>query len=139
MPASPNTLLRRVKQDEANPKPAPPPRVVGTDGRAIEKGHRHGAIAVDLERGAALDLLPGRDGDSLKDWLRRYPQVEWVSRGRRAEFEDFGWRPEDVPDPQDEATYRRSQLDWSEIGVAPHAEVLELYRSLIALRRFRHG
>jgi maltooligosyltrehalose trehalohydrolase len=58
-----------------------------------------------------------------------------VSEGRRREFEAFGWDPEDVPDPQDEHTFTASKLDWSEPGHSPHAEVLEWYRSLIALRR----
>jgi maltooligosyltrehalose trehalohydrolase len=55
--------------------------------------------------------------------------------GRRAEFARFGWRPEDVPDPQDPATFERSRLDWSERSRPPHAGLLEWYRSLLDLRR----
>jgi transposase len=88
MPASPDTLLRRIKQGEANPKPAPPPRVVGVDDWAIKKGHRYGTIVVDLERRRVLDLLPGRDGEPLKGWLRQHPQVEWVSHDRWAAYAD---------------------------------------------------
>jgi maltooligosyltrehalose trehalohydrolase len=40
-----------------------------------------------------------------------------------------------VPDPQDRATFERSKLDWSELTKPGHAEILDLYRSLIALRR----
>jgi maltooligosyltrehalose trehalohydrolase len=58
-----------------------------------------------------------------------------VSEGRRREFGSFGWAPEDVPDPQDPATFERSVLRWDEVGLAPHAEVLDWHRSLIALRR----
>jgi maltooligosyltrehalose trehalohydrolase len=58
-----------------------------------------------------------------------------VSRGRRKEFKAFGWKADEVPDPQDETTYRRSQLDWSELTRAPHAAMLDLYRTLIAQRR----
>ena len=57
------------------------------------------------------------------------------SNGRRAEFVTFGWKAEDVPDPQDEATFHRSQLDWDEISQPPHREMLAWYRQLIALRR----
>jgi maltooligosyltrehalose trehalohydrolase len=60
-----------------------------------------------------------------------------VAEGRRAEFAAHGWGPADIPDPQDEATFQRSKLDWSEPGRAPHAEVLAWYRELIALRRAR--
>jgi transposase len=88
MPASPDTLLRRIKQGEANPKPAPPPRVVGVDDWAIKKGHRYGTIVVDLERRAVLDLLPGRDGGALKAWLRQHPQVGCISRDRWPAYAD---------------------------------------------------
>ena len=55
--------------------------------------------------------------------------------GRRREFAAHGWAEADVPDPQDPATFARSKLDWAELDGKPHAEMLELYRRLIALRR----
>jgi len=58
-----------------------------------------------------------------------------VSEGRRREFAAFGWEPDDVPDPQDPETFRRSRLDWDELGRPPHAEVLAWHRDLIRLRR----
>ena len=58
-----------------------------------------------------------------------------VSEGRRREFAAFGWRPEEVPDPQAPATFERSRLDWSELERAPHADLLAWHRRLIALRR----
>jgi maltooligosyltrehalose trehalohydrolase len=60
-----------------------------------------------------------------------------VSEGRRAEFTDFGWNPDEVPDPQDAATFERSKLDWQEISEPPHREMLEWYSKLIQLRRTR--
>jgi maltooligosyltrehalose trehalohydrolase len=58
-----------------------------------------------------------------------------VSDGRREEFSYFGWRPEDVPDPQDPQTFARSLLDWSELADPQHRDMLEWYRDLIRLRR----
>lgn len=58
-----------------------------------------------------------------------------VSEGRRKEFVAFGWSPEEVPDPQEEETFLRSKLRWEEVGQGAHAEMLEWYRQLIALRR----
>ncbi len=55
---------------------------------------------------------------------------EAVRNGRRAEFASHGWRTEDVPDPQDPATFAASTLTWD---LDP--EVLEFYRALLALRR----
>ena len=58
-----------------------------------------------------------------------------VSRGRRAEFAAFGWDPDDVPDPQQPATFERSRLDWDEVSQGRPAGLLAWYRELIALRR----
>ena len=58
-----------------------------------------------------------------------------VSEGRRREFAAFGWRAEDVPDPQDARTFAASKLDWSERERLPHRELLDWHRRLIALRR----
>jgi maltooligosyltrehalose trehalohydrolase len=58
-----------------------------------------------------------------------------VSEGRKKEFAAFGWNPEEIPDPQDPATFERSKLDWSEPGREPHQSILQWHRDLIALRR----
>jgi maltooligosyltrehalose trehalohydrolase len=62
-----------------------------------------------------------------------------VSEGRRREFAAFGWSPEEIPDPQDGATFLRSKLDWAERGTTPHREMWNWYRDLIALRRRLRG
>jgi maltooligosyltrehalose trehalohydrolase len=58
-----------------------------------------------------------------------------VSQGRRREFEAFGWKPQDVPDPQDPRTFERSKLDWSELEDPRHGDMLEWYRRLLEIRR----
>jgi maltooligosyltrehalose trehalohydrolase len=58
-----------------------------------------------------------------------------VSEGRRREFAAFGWSPEEVPDPQDAATFEQSKLDWSELDREPHRGMLEWHRQVISLRR----
>src|SRR5262249_18294319 len=59
---------------------------VGIDDWAIRKGQRYGTIVIDLERGRVLDLLPGRDGEALKAWLRGHPGVEVITRDRWLAF-----------------------------------------------------
>jgi maltooligosyltrehalose trehalohydrolase len=61
-----------------------------------------------------------------------------VTEGRRNEFGAFShFRDPElrarIPDPQDEATFLRSKLNWSERD--SHAGTLRLYRALLALRR----
>ncbi len=58
-----------------------------------------------------------------------------VSKGRKREFEAFGWEPEQIPDPQAETTFTDSKLNWSEVGEGPHAEMVDWYKKLIHLRK----
>ncbi len=61
--------------------------------------------------------------------------AEATGKGRLEEFSTHGWDVEQMIDPQDPTAYRSAILDWSEPSAAPHADVLDLYRRLIALRR----
>jgi malto-oligosyltrehalose trehalohydrolase len=68
--------------------------------------------------------------DHIEAWL-----AQAVAEGRRAEFAGHGWGPDDVPDPQDEQTFLRSKLDWSQRDREPHRGLLAWYQELIGLRR----
>lgn len=57
-----------------------------------------------------------------------------VERGRLEEFAAHGWTGE-VPNPQSPETFTRSRLNWPERRNAGHREMLDFYRSLIALRK----
>ncbi len=61
--------------------------------------------------------------------------AEAVRNGRCNEFESFGWRPEDVPDPQAVETFEKSILQWNETSQDPHRSILQWYRQLITLRK----
>ncbi|MDX1872748.1 malto-oligosyltrehalose trehalohydrolase [Mycolicibacterium sp. 120266] len=58
-----------------------------------------------------------------------------TAEGRKAEFAAHGWDADEIPDPQDPATFERSKLDWSEVDSGEHARLLAVYRGLISLRR----
>ena len=70
--------------------------------------------------------------DHIEPWLAKA-----VAEGRRAEFAGHGWGSAEVPNPQDEATFLRSKLDWTERNREPHLGIHAWYRELIALRRAR--
>ncbi|HEY2256975.1 MAG TPA: malto-oligosyltrehalose trehalohydrolase [Variovorax sp.] len=62
-----------------------------------------------------------------------------VTEGRRAEFGRFAAFADEgarslIPDPNDEATFAASRLDWAETLAVGHAEVLRRTRELLALR-----
>ncbi len=57
-----------------------------------------------------------------------------VSEGRKKEFAAFGWDPNQIPDPQSPDSFEHSKLNWAERSQPPHANMLDWYRQLIALR-----
>ena len=58
-----------------------------------------------------------------------------VREGRRREFAAFGWKPEEVPDPQAPRTFLGSRLNWEELSREPHGGLLDWHRRLIKLRQ----
>ncbi|GAA0511503.1 malto-oligosyltrehalose trehalohydrolase [Paractinoplanes deccanensis] len=87
-------------------------------------------------------LFMGEEWAASSPWqfFTSHPEPELaaaVQTGRRREFAAHGWAEAEVPDPQDPATFQRSKLDWDEVGKPGHAEILDYYRKLIALRRGR--
>ena len=84
MPTSPDTLLRQVRGAVLELPPAP--RFVGIDDWAYRKGQSYGTILIDLERSQVIDIVPGRDGEAVKEWLKANPQVEVITRDRWAAY-----------------------------------------------------
>jgi maltooligosyltrehalose trehalohydrolase len=87
-------------------------------------------------------LFMGEEWAASSPWqfFTSHPEPELaaaVQNGRRREFASHGWAEAEVPDPQDPATFERSKLDWAEATKPGHAEILDLYKKLIALRRSR--
>ncbi|GAB4361920.1 MAG: malto-oligosyltrehalose trehalohydrolase [Deltaproteobacteria bacterium] len=60
--------------------------------------------------------------------------VEAVRAGRKEEFASFRWEGE-VPDPQDEETFRRCRIDAGLRERGPHRILREWHRELLRLRR----
>jgi maltooligosyltrehalose trehalohydrolase len=60
--------------------------------------------------------------------------VEAVRRGRKGEFAKFGWSG-DIPDPQSEATFLDSKLNWDLQIVGDHRILWDFYQELLRIRR----
>jgi maltooligosyltrehalose trehalohydrolase len=66
-----------------------------------------------------------------------HPEPELAAatgKGRLAEFAEHGWDTSQMIDPQEPDAYYSAILDWTEVASYDHAEMLDLYRRLIALR-----
>jgi transposase len=80
VPVRRHTLIRLVR---AMPDPVPGPvAVLGADDIAVRKGRDYATVLVDMETHDVIDLLAGRDGDVLADWLKAHPGVRVICRDR---------------------------------------------------------
>jgi transposase len=92
LPASDNTVLRRLKAKSGVEHPDLKVRVLGVDEWAWRKRQRYGTILMDLEKKQVIDLLPVRSVASLATWLGSHPEVEIITRDRSLLFADAGRR-----------------------------------------------
>ncbi|MGY1856796.1 malto-oligosyltrehalose trehalohydrolase [Modestobacter sp. SYSU DS0290] len=85
-------------------------------------------------------LFMGEEWGASTPWqfFTSHPEPELgkaTAEGRIGEFAAHGWDAAVVPDPQDPETFTRSKLDWSELEREPHARLLALHKTLLALRK----
>ena len=75
-----DTLLRRVR---ALPDTVPESiEVLGVDDFALRRGRRYGTVMVDLTSRRVVDMIAGRDGDGLAQWLQGHPEIMVICRDR---------------------------------------------------------
>lgn len=60
--------------------------IIGIDDFAFKKGHTYGTILVDGKTHQPIDLLNGRDGTTLRKWLKQHQQVKAVTRDRATAY-----------------------------------------------------
>lgn len=75
-------LIKRYKN-----QPVPTcSNAVGIDDFAFKKRHTYGTIIVDEETHRPVAVLEGRDGKTLKEWLRQNQHVTTVTRDRASAY-----------------------------------------------------
>jgi transposase len=78
------TILRRMM---ALPTPeASTVTVLGIDDFSFKRGRTFGTILVDLVRHVVIDLLAERSSQSAADWMRKHPEIAYVSRDRGKDY-----------------------------------------------------
>jgi maltooligosyltrehalose trehalohydrolase len=110
--------------------------------QSLSPGRLAVAAVLTLTSPGTPMLFMGEEWGASTPWqfFTSHPEPELgeaTAKGRIAEFERMGWDRDQVPDPQDPATFQRSKLDWSEADTGDHARLLALYRDLARLRRER--
>ncbi|MGN6545107.1 MAG: malto-oligosyltrehalose trehalohydrolase [Aureliella sp.] len=106
-------------------------------------GHKRAKIAAALVLAGPYipQLFQGEEWASkapflfFADWSQKPELAKAVVEGRQEEFGAFGWKPEDLFDPNARETFELSKLDWHALGSEPHASMFAWYQELIALRR----
>ena len=81
---SPDTLIRIIKNVRVPTISSP--RYLGVDDFAFRKGQTYGTVIVDLERHKVIDLLPDRKSETLAEWLKKYPDIQIISRDRAGAY-----------------------------------------------------
>jgi maltooligosyltrehalose trehalohydrolase len=95
------------------------------------------ALALGSPYTAMLFMGEEWGSSSPFQFFSSHPEPELAratAEGRKREFAEHGWDADEIPDPQDPATFERSKLDWDEIDEGEHGKLRRLYRQLIALR-----
>lgn len=59
---------------------------IGIDDFAYKKRHTYGTIIVDEETHNPITLLDGRDGDSLREWLKNNKHIKVITRDRASAY-----------------------------------------------------
>ena len=60
--------------------------VIGVDDFAYKKGNTYGTIIVNEKTHEPITLLDGRDGETLREWLKNNKQVKVITRDRASAY-----------------------------------------------------
>lgn len=85
IPTSPRTLLRLVTRHQPE---AGALRVVGIDDFALRRGQTYATLICDLESGRPVDIISGRNAETVREWLQAHPGIQVVVRDRATSYAD---------------------------------------------------
>ena len=84
------------------------------------------ALALGSPYTAMLFMGEEWGSSSPFQFFSSHPEPELAratAEGRKREFAEHGWDADEIPDPQDPATFERSKLNWDEIDDGEHGRL----------------
>lgn len=84
--ASGDTVIRTLIKRYEKQQPMECGSAIGVDDFAYKKRKTYGTIIVDEEKHMPIAILEGRDGSTLKEWLKKNKQVKTVTRDRASAY-----------------------------------------------------
>jgi transposase len=80
-----DTIIRMLRK--LNDLPLPPcGDTIGVDDFAYRKGHAYCTVICDVETHRPIEILDGRDGKTLREWLKKNKQVKKITRDRAGAY-----------------------------------------------------
>jgi len=80
-----DTIIRILRKMADRPSPACSD-AIGVDDFAYRKGQTYCTVICDAATREPVEVLDGRDGDALREWLRQNKQVKKVTRDRAGAY-----------------------------------------------------
>lgn len=80
-----DTIIRLLRKLAEQPRP-PCGDTIGVDDFAYRKGRTYCTLICDGTTHAPIDILDGRDGQALSEWLKQNKQVKRVTRDRAGAY-----------------------------------------------------
>jgi transposase len=84
MQTSPTTILRCLMKLPLDP--VKPVIQLGIDDFAFRRGRTFGTVLVNLQEHRVIDLLPDRQVETAKAWIKSHSEIRYVSRDRGSEY-----------------------------------------------------